>query len=77
MPADLSECPRCRGKMEAGIIVDNGSSGVTYQQQWMEGVAETSIWTGLKTKGHLCHKVVTFRCVSCGYLESYAPDHVD
>ncbi|MEP6764113.1 MAG: hypothetical protein ABJB66_07375 [Gemmatimonadaceae bacterium] len=76
MASAPTECLRCKGRMEAGIILDNGTSGIVYQQQWIEGAAETSFWTGLKTKGHAAHKVVTYRCASCGVLESYASDQV-
>ena len=71
-----AECLRCKGRMELGIILDNGTTGMIYQQQWMDGSAEKSIWTGLKTKGHISYKVLTYRCVNCGYLESYAASDV-
>ncbi|MEP6622752.1 MAG: hypothetical protein ABJE47_25755 [bacterium] len=59
--------------METGIILDQANSSMVMDQRWMEGGPEKSIWTGLKTKGREWHKVVTYRCGNCGYLESYAP----
>lgn len=57
--------------MESGFLVDNTHGGVT-QAEWAEGPPVRSIWTGLKMRGKEKHPVTTFRCVKCGYLESYA-----
>ncbi|MEO8075683.1 MAG: hypothetical protein ABI818_05090 [Acidobacteriota bacterium] len=57
--------------MEAGIVVDH-TYGAYLEPQWVEGPVETSFWTGLKLRGKEKHKVRTYRCPSCGYLESYA-----
>jgi predicted nucleic-acid-binding Zn-ribbon protein len=65
------ECPKCRSSMEEGFIKDE-SYGTTYPSQWVEGAPEKSFWTGLKTRGKDQVVVSTFRCVNCGYLESYA-----
>ena len=40
--------------------------------KWIAGEAESSIWTGLKTRGKDKLDVTTYRCRRCGYLESYA-----
>ncbi|MDQ6612087.1 MAG: hypothetical protein M3Y64_06615 [Gemmatimonadota bacterium] len=62
--------------MENGLVIDQSQAGITIDQQWMEGTAERSIWTGLKTKGKHRFHVVTYRCQNCGYLESYATEDV-
>ncbi len=64
------ECPKCRSTMEGGFIKDQGSG--TVQSEWVEGAPETSFWTGIKTRGKEQFPVATYRCSSCGYLESYA-----
>ena len=48
---------------------DHGGRGVT---KWVEGAPEKSIWTGLRLGERQVLPVVTFRCLHCGYLESYA-----
>ncbi len=68
----LTECPRCRGPMEPGLVIDRGHHQTAAQQTWVEGAPERSFWTGLKTKGKDKHPVITYRCERCGYLESYA-----
>lgn len=57
--------------MEKGFLTDHGYS-VTYPAAWVEGVAEWSRWTGLKLRKREKLPVTTFRCPSCGLLESYA-----
>lgn len=58
--------------MEEGFTVDHAQSGVAVQQVWAEGEPARSIWTGLKLKGREQYSVRTYRCTSCGFLESYA-----
>ena len=57
--------------MEPGFVLDQ-TYGANTQSAWVEGPPETSFWTGLKLKGRERIPVRTFRCPSCGYLESYA-----
>lgn len=66
-------CPKCSGEMETGFLIDK-SHGDQYSNapEWAEGAPETSFWTGLELKGRERHPVVTYRCSTCGYLESYA-----
>ena len=66
------ECPRCRGEMEAGYVMDRGDYNMPSVPQWVEGTPEKSVWTGLKTKNRDVLPVTTYRCERCGYLESYA-----
>jgi hypothetical protein len=65
------ECPKCRNKMEDGYIMDEGY-GTVHASRWVEGPPEKSFWTGMKTSGRNKVQVTTYRCTSCGYLESYA-----
>ena len=48
MPNRL-ECPRCRGTMDAGYVMDHTDHSVGAVPQWVEGAPEKSFWTGLKT----------------------------
>lgn len=66
------ECLRCKSPMEEGFIVDHGHGNAMQEQQWVEGEVVKSFWRGLQTKGRDVHKVTTYRCTRCGYLESYA-----
>lgn len=66
------ECLRCKSQMEAGFVVDHGHANATQEQEWVEGAVVKSFWRGIHTKGRDTHKVVTYRCPRCGYLESYA-----
>lgn len=67
-------CPKCAGAMEPGFIIDKGMpGGSTSAPEWADGKPDRSIWTGLNLRGHERHPVTTYRCASCGYLESYAP----
>lgn len=63
--------------MEQGLVLDKGDYNMLSEQEWMEGPVEKSIWTGIKTNHRQRLVVETFRCESCGYLESYANQSVD
>jgi len=65
------ECIRCHAQMECGYVVDLTYGGYA-QQKWYPGAPESSIWKGLKLNRNQSVPVTTFRCSSCGYLESYA-----
>jgi hypothetical protein len=69
------DCPRCRGAMRAGFVMDRADHNVGTVPRWVAGAPEKSFWTGLKTKDRDVLAVTTYRCEKCGYLESYAlPD---
>ena len=68
----MKECPRCRSSMSEGFVLDRGDHNALAQQRWIEGEPQKSFWLGLKTKGREAFQVTTYRCDSCGYLESYA-----
>ena len=68
----MKECPRCRGNMSEGFIIDRGDYNAQNLQKWVEGEPVRSFWTGLQTKDRDKFEVSTWRCDKCGYLESYA-----
>ena len=65
------ECIRCHVPMEQGFVIDGRHEGFV-QQQWTSGVPKRSFWMGLKLEKDKIVGVTTWRCPSCGYLESYA-----
>ena len=65
------KCPKCGGEMEEGFTKDVIYGGAV-PSNWIEGEPEKSIWGGTKTKGKLQVQITTYRCIGCGYLESYA-----
>jgi hypothetical protein len=65
------ECLRCHTRMAPGFLLDASQRGYD-QQRWTEGAPEPSFWMGLKLKKDSVFPVATFRCPTCGYLESYA-----
>lgn len=67
----VPECPRCDREMETGFVLDHNVGSVT-RSAWVAGVPEWSRWSGLKLKGKTRLPVTTFRCPSCGRLESFA-----
>ena len=72
MNSNVLSCPKCGASMEAGFILDKAHYGMPTVSEWLEGEPEISFWSGLKTKNHERHNVVTYRCEECGFLESYA-----
>lgn len=62
--------------MEPGFIPDEyrDRDEVTV---WVQGPAERNAQTGaVELGGSRMWRVVTYRCSSCGYLESYARDQI-
>ncbi len=68
-------CPKCKSEMRQGFVPGPANIGFdrTVISQWMEGTPEKSFLTGVKGIwfGQKL-PVATFRCVECGFLESYA-----
>jgi len=65
------KCIRCHGQLQVGYIPQSTESGLR-QLNWCPGAPQRSFWTGLKVKKGTALTVITYRCVNCGYLESYA-----
>ncbi len=64
-------CLKCGERMEIGLTVEHTEGG-NLVSSWVEGLAEKGPLGGLKIKGKTAFQIVTYRCTSCGYLESYA-----
>lgn len=64
-------CPKCHSAMEEGFMADAEYGGMSVAR-WIAGAPEKSAWTGVKVVGKRLGRVVTYCCVNCGYLESYA-----
>ena len=82
MPADQHSCPKCNAVMEPGLIVDVAGKGPLFESvvepSWValsQHEVERSTWPSGYIKnlaGRDRRAVVTYRCVSCDYLELYA-----
>jgi hypothetical protein len=57
--------------MLEGFTLDNAYGGRTVSS-WLEGVPKKNIWVGVTLDGKKPIEIVTWRCPSCGFLESYA-----
>ena len=60
--------------MQEGFIPDAVSHGNRRVSRWVAGKPEASFWEGTKIEGMEQHFIQSFRCVACGYLESYAKE---
>lgn len=77
MNETANNCPKCRGLMEEGFILDHGDMNVGLINTWVEGAPVKSFWNGIKISNKSQFAVKTFRCVDCGYLESYATEEIN
>ena len=57
--------------MAEGFVLDRSDNGRAVST-WVEGAPQKSRWTGVKLKGKMAIEIATWRCASCGLLESYA-----
>jgi hypothetical protein len=71
-------CSLCGGKMKLGYILDRGQHCVPQTAaEWVEGLPEASIWTGLRVKGKERYRIESFRCGTCGRLDSFARTRIE
>jgi len=69
----MQKCIRCDGQLEKGFMLDKGESDLTRQANWASGEPNTSFFRFSAVKsGSRSLPVTTYRCVSCGRLESFA-----
>jgi ribosomal protein S27AE len=64
------ECPKCRGPMDEGFMLDHTHGG--YETPTFVLGQLRKRWWGIQTKGQTKFSVITFRCSRCGFLESHA-----
>lgn len=68
-----SRCPKCKGEMQEGFIVDRADSPRSgLVSSWVAGEPKKSSLEGVDVDGKTLYPVQSFRCRGCGYLESYA-----
>jgi predicted nucleic-acid-binding Zn-ribbon protein len=72
MMADNLTCPKCKGAMEQGVIPDQGY-GKVWVSSWQRN-SEKGFFGSLKTWKVKRTEIAAYRCMKCGYLESYARD---
>ena len=74
MKAQTLSCPKCGSSMEAGVILEKDYATRDKPSEWIKGGVEADLETGLllgKAKGQT-YSIATYRCLNCGFLESYA-----
>ena len=71
MPSTAPECRICRVAMDAGLMLDRAPGGPE-QPMWIKGTADKGIFGKIKEHDRERLPVVTFRCPTCGRLESIA-----
>ena len=72
MNTEAIRCPKCNGGMVQGFIFDRADGGHRRVINWVEGAPTKSFWYGTKVPADKHIPVGTFRCSTCGFLESYA-----
>lgn len=65
-------CSKCGGELVAGSLATKDSYYQVAAAQWLEGMPEESVWSGLKTGGRLMLPVAVYCCKGCGRLELFA-----
>jgi hypothetical protein len=73
MTTPVPKCLRCGGDMQQGYIGDRTLGGYD-PTKWFEGELAIGKLGGIKKAKSAPFLVSTYRCVKCGYLESYAAE---
>lgn len=68
----ISVCAKCGGKMTEGYILDLGHYNARSATAWVSGTPRKAFLGGLSLTDTQQYTIQSFRCVDCGYLESYA-----
>ena len=78
MSDEAMSCPKCQGEMVRGYTIDQ-SHQLVFLGQWAKGAPKKGWWflTPIKNLIKLPESsqtisIGTFRCQTCGFLESYA-----
>jgi len=58
--------------MEEGFLLEKGDLGISSPETWVGGKPDKRLISGVSLKGKTLYEVVTYRCIACGYLDSYA-----
>ena len=72
MNTEAIRCPKCDGVMVQGFIFDRADGGQRRVINWVDGAPDKAFWTVTRVPEEKCVPVGTFRCSTCGFLESYA-----
>jgi hypothetical protein len=64
----LSICPKCKGSMEPGVVLDYWALNSVNQTMWAPFCPTLNLLSKQPDK----RKITSYRCASCGYLEEYA-----
>jgi hypothetical protein len=67
------KCLKCGGRMAEGFVLDQ-SQACRLVSKWVEGKPEVSFFMGARINGREQHEIRSYRCIVCGFLESYAPE---
>lgn len=70
------KCGKCGGAMKEGFLVDSSHQAVRVGH-WAEGAPEYWFLRVLRMKGRRKLPIRSFRCLRCGFLESYATEPRD
>jgi hypothetical protein len=71
MQPDRTRCTECGGTMEPGYLLDF-AHGAVRVPTWVGGTPTKRWWGALKINWDSQRQIVTNRCISCGFLKSYA-----
>ena len=64
-------CSKCNGQMEEGLVVDLNYKG-TIPSMWVEDQTAAGESAVVVDTHKRKVRTITYRCSSCGYLDSYA-----
>ena len=76
-------CPKCQAEMQEGFIPEFAHANRVFVSRWVAGsppdrgprkgtAAHFGFWWGISLGRKPLQPIVTYRCLACGYLESYA-----
>ena len=67
------KCPKCSAEMVEGFVLETGLLSDP-RPKWVSGRPATNAVGGIETAERDVRRIETFRCLRCGFLESYATE---
>lgn len=67
------KCPKCSSEMTEGFMLETGLLSDP-RPKWVDGRPVVGALGGVKIAERDVRRIETYRCIGCGFLESYAKE---
>jgi hypothetical protein len=62
---------KCKSDIKWGFALEKTDGGILSSETWVAGEPDKRFSLGVSIKKKVVYGMKTFRCIACGYLDSY------